>query len=66
MTIKEDRPFFILYTFQLQGSGDFECRPGCNYNGFVETHTLGHMMYGYTLLVPMTQSAQQAKKRNII
>ena len=34
-------------------------------NGFV-THALGHMMYGYTLLVPMNQgeskSAQKAKQ----
>ena len=30
-------------------------RPGYHHNGFVATHTLGHMMYGYTLLVPMNQ-----------
>ena len=24
-------------------------------NGFVATHGLGHMMYGYTLVVPMNQ-----------
>ena len=30
-------------------------RLGCHYNGFVATHALGHMMYGYTLLVPMNQ-----------
>ena len=24
-------------------------------NGFVETHALGQMMYGYPLLVPMNQ-----------
>ena len=29
------------------------CRPGYHDNGFVATHALGHMMYGYTLLVPM-------------
>ena len=26
-----------------------------HYNGFVATHALGDMMYGYTLLVPMNQ-----------
>ena len=31
------------------------CLPGYHLNGFVETHALGHMMYGYTLLVPMSQ-----------
>ena len=38
------------------------CPPGYHHNGFVATHVLGHMMYGYTLLVPMNQSAQQAKQ----
>ena len=33
------------------------CPPGYHHNGFVVTHALGHMMYGYTL-----QSAQQAKQ----
>ena len=23
------------------------CPPGYHHNGFVATHTLGHMMYGY-------------------
>ena len=36
------------------------CSPGYHHNGFVATHALGHMMYGYTLLVP--KSAQQAKQ----
>ena len=31
------------------------CPPGYHHNGFVATHALGHMMYGYTLLVPMNQ-----------
>ena len=29
--------------------------PGYRHNGFVGTHALYHMMYGYTLLVPMKQ-----------
>ena len=32
------------------------CPPGYYHNGFVPTHALGHMMYGYTLPVPMNQS----------
>ena len=31
------------------------CPPDYHHNGFVATHALGHMMYGYTLLVPMIQ-----------
>ena len=31
------------------------CPPGYHHNGFVATHALGHIMYGYTLLVPMNQ-----------
>ena len=31
------------------------CPPGCRHNSFVATHALGHMMYDYTLLVPMNQ-----------
>ena len=31
------------------------CPPGYHHNGFVATHALGHMMYGYTLLLPMNQ-----------
>ena len=31
------------------------CPPYYHHNGFVETHALGHMMYGYTLLVPTYQ-----------
>ena len=29
--------------------------PGYHNNGFVATHALGHMMYGYTLLEPINQ-----------
>ena len=28
---------------------------GYHHNGFVATHALGHMMYGYTLLLPIKQ-----------
>ena len=43
------------------------CPPGYHHNGFVATHALGHMMYGYTFLVPMNQRVlhKQSKERNI-
>ena len=43
------------------------CPPGYHHNGFVATRALGHMMYGYTLLVPMNQRVlnKQSKERNI-
>ena len=43
------------------------CPPGYHHNGFVATHALGHMMYSYTLLVPMNQRVlnTQSKERNI-
>ena len=31
------------------------CPLGYHQNGFMATHALGHMMYGYKLLVPMNQ-----------
>ena len=31
------------------------CPPGYHHNGFLATHALEHMMYGYTLLVPVNQ-----------
>ena len=43
------------------------CPPGYHYNGFVTTLALGHMMYFYTLLVPMNQRMlkELSKERNI-
>ena len=42
------------------------CPPGYHHNGFVATHALGHMMYSYTLLVPMNQRVlnKQSEERN--
>ena len=31
------------------------CPPDYHHNDFVATRALGHMMYSYTLLVPMNQ-----------
>ena len=43
------------------------CPPGHHHNGFVAIHALEHMMYHYTLLVPMNQRVlnKQRKERNI-
>ena len=43
------------------------CPPGYHHNGSVATHALGHMMYGYTLLVPMNQRVlnKLSKEHNI-
>ena len=43
------------------------CTPGYHHNGFVATDALGHMMYGYTLLVPLNQRVlnKLSKKLNI-
>ena len=38
------------------------CPPSYHHNGFVATHALGHMMYGYTLLVPMNQIGKIIEK----
>ena len=41
--------------------------PGYHHNGFMATIALGHMMYGYTLLLPMNQRVlnKLSKERNI-
>ena len=41
--------------------------PGYHHSGFVATHSLGHMMYGYTLLVPTNQRVlnKLSKEHNI-
>ena len=36
------------------------CPRSYYHSGFVATHALGHMIYGYTLLVP--KSAQKVKQ----
>ena len=43
------------------------CPPGYHHNGFVATHALGHMMYLYTLLVPVKQRVvnKLSKERNL-
>ena len=43
------------------------CPPGYHHNGFVATHALRHMMYGYTLPVSINQRVlnKLSKERNI-
>ena len=43
------------------------CPSGYHHNGFVATHALGHMIYRYTLLIPMNQKVlnKLSKERNI-
>ena len=49
------------------------CPPGYQHYGFMATHapvhnmSLGHMMYGYTLLVPMNQKVlnKLSKEQNV-
>ena len=41
--------------------------PCCHHNGFVATHELRFMMYGYKLLVPMNQRMfSKPRKKRII
>ena len=41
--------------------------PGYHHNGFVATNAFGHIMYGYTLLVPMNQkSVRQVRKERSV
>ena len=53
-----------IYTYVIMKT---MCPPSYHYNGFVATHALGHMMYDYTLLVPMNQRLlnKLSKEHNI-
>ena len=42
------------------------CPSGYHHNGFVATNALGHMMYGYILLVPMNQRVLNKPSKSII
>ena len=41
------------------------CPPDYHHNGFVATHALGHMIYGYTLLVPMNQRVLNKQSKEL-
>ena len=40
------------------------CPPGYHCKGFKLTHALGHIMHGYTLLVPMNQRVLNKLSKN--
>ena len=40
--------------------------PSYHHNGFMGSHALGHMMYGYTLLVPINQKVLNKLSKVII
>ena len=44
--------YIYIYIFIIM---KIMCPPGYHHNGFMATHALGHMMYSYTLLVPINQ-----------
>ena len=43
------------------------CPPGYHHNGFVASHALVYILYGYTLLVPVNQRvvSKSSKEHNI-
>ena len=43
------------------------CPPSYHHNGFVASHALVYILYGYTLLVPMNQRvvSKSSKEHNI-
>ena len=43
---------FFIYIYAIM---KIMCPPGYHHNGFVATNALGQRMYGYTLLVPISQ-----------
>ena len=55
---QEDNIYVIMKTM---------CPPVYHHDSFVVTPALGHMMYGYTLLVPMNQRvlSKLSKEHNI-
>ena len=56
--------YIYIYIYVIYVIMKIMCPPGYHDSGFVATHALGHMMYSYTLLVPMNERvAQQAKER---
>ena len=42
------------------------CPLGYHHNGCVASHALGHMMYGYTLLIQMNQECSTSKAKSVM
>ena len=42
------------------------CPPGYHHNSFLATHALVHIMYSYTLLVPMNQRVLKKPPKKVM
>ena len=64
MSKRKKRRFYLFHFLEIIKT---MCPPGYHHNGFVETDALGHMMYEYTLLVPMNQRVlnKLSKEHNV-
>ena len=64
MSKRKKRRFYLFYFLEIIKT---MCLPGYHHNGFVATDALGHMMYEYTLLVPMNQRVlnKLSKEHNV-
>ena len=47
--------YIYKYIYKYKCYHENNVHLGYHHNGFVATHVLGHIIYGYTLLVPMNQ-----------
>ena len=56
--------YIYIYIYAIMKT---KCPPGYHHNGFVLTHAFGHMICGYTLLVPINQRVlnKVSKEHNI-
>ena len=64
MSKRKKRRFYLFHFLEIIKT---MCPPGYYHNGFVATDALGHMMYEYTLLVPMNQRVlnKLSKEHNV-
>ena len=64
MSKRKKRRFYLFHFLEIIKT---MCPPGYHHNGFVATDALGHMMYEYTLLVPMNQIvlSKLSKEHNV-
>ena len=64
MSKRKKRRFYLFHFLEIIKT---MYPPGYHHNGFVATDALGHMMYEYTLLVPMNQRVlnKLSKEHNV-
>ena len=55
--------YMYIYIYIIYEIMKTMCPPGYHHNGFIATHALGHMIYGYRLLVPMNQRVLNKVKK---